>query len=222
MRRASRSQAKARKARAGDSEFQFNWKALLVLLILSATEALAQEKRRGTDPAAVELGPAAAEARERRIVISIPDRKLALIEDGLVVKTYEIAVGSAETPSPSGEFRVTHRIPDPTWYAPGKVIGPGKENPLGTRWIGLSGERGFGIHGTNAPKSIGKAASHGCIRMRNRDVEELFALVKSGDTVVLHSERNDMVAAIFGAPAFVGPLPLPRAVAQMEVANGGL
>jgi lipoprotein-anchoring transpeptidase ErfK/SrfK len=67
------------------------------------------------------------------------------------------------------------------------VVPPGKWNPLGTRWLGLS-RKGYGIHGTNAPKSIGKAASHGCIRLRNSDIEELFDLVSVGDAVELVGE----------------------------------
>jgi lipoprotein-anchoring transpeptidase ErfK/SrfK len=122
---------------------------------------------------------------ERRIVVSIPDRKAALVaEDGSVVKVYPVAVGARRSPSPTGEFEIVNRIPKPTYYAPGVVIGPGKANPLGTRWIGLS-RKGYGIHGTNAPGSIGRRASHGCIRMRNRDVEELFEMVRVGDRVVI-------------------------------------
>jgi lipoprotein-anchoring transpeptidase ErfK/SrfK len=118
-----------------------------------------------------------------------------------VVKVYPIAVGAPVSPSPAGEFRVHERITNPTYYAPGKVIGPGKSNPLGTRWIGL-GHRGYGIHGTNEPRSIGKNASHGCIRMNKKDVEELFELVHAGDLVVLHAERSTEIAMIFGdAPA---------------------
>lgn len=134
---------------------------------------------------------AAAQARSeestgepKRIVVSIPDRKLALVEGERVVKVYDVAVGKATTPSPEGEFTVETRLTNPTWYGPKKVVGPGKNNPLGTRWLGLS-RRGYGIHGTNVPQSIGKAASHGCIRMRNADVEELFELVQTGATVQL-------------------------------------
>jgi len=132
----------------------------------------------------------------RRIVVSIPDRKLALVVNGRVVKTYDTAVGAETTPTPGGEFTIANMIPEPTWYGPKKVVAPGKDNPLGTRWLGLS-LKGFGIHGTTAPKSIGRAASHGCIRMRNRDVEELFTKVAVGDVVELHAERNDRVAAVF-------------------------
>jgi lipoprotein-anchoring transpeptidase ErfK/SrfK len=138
-----------------------------------------------------------AQTVRREIVVSIPDRKLALVEDGAVKKVYPVAVGREKTPSPSGNFKVVNRLENPTYYHPGKVVGPGAENPLGNRWIGLN-QKGYGIHGTNAPKSIGKAASHGCIRMAKHDLEELFSQVRPGDDVNIHSERNQQTVAIFG------------------------
>ena len=101
-----------------------------------------------------------ADGGTRRIVVSLPDRKIALFEDGKVVKVYPIAVGKQSTPSPNGSFHIVSRVVKPTWYRPGKVVPSGPANPLGTRWMGL-GYKGYGIHGTNRPKSIGKAASHG-------------------------------------------------------------
>lgn len=132
----------------------------------------------------------------RRIVVSIPDRTLLLLDGDRVLKVYAVAVGKPSTPSPQGEFRVVNRIPNPTWYGSGKIVAAGKRNPLGTRWIGLS-EKGYGIHGTNEPRSIGKAASHGCIRMRIRDVEELFDLVDVGVPVELRAERPQVLARIY-------------------------
>ena len=76
----------------------------------------------------------------RRIVVSIPDRQLILIDNGRIVKTYSVAVGAPETPSPTGTFQVVTRVSDPAWYQPGKVVPPGPGNPLGPRWIGLSQE----------------------------------------------------------------------------------
>jgi len=182
------------------------WRVAAVLL-LAMVQAHAQDR-----PSSKATPASEPQARpERRIVISIPDRKLALIEDGKVVKVYPVAVGSPATPSPSGEFRVRERITNPTYYAPGNVIGPGKANPLGTRWIGL-GQRGYGIHGTNEPRSIGKRASHGCIRMNKADVEELFELVRAGDLVELHADRGAEVAAIFGdAPSAPATRPSAKA-----------
>jgi lipoprotein-anchoring transpeptidase ErfK/SrfK len=148
--------------------------------------------------AAVVIAVARARAQApARVVVSIPDRKLAVVEDGRVVKVFATAVGAAVSPSPSGTFTVVTRIPNPTWYHPGKVVGPGRTNPLGTRWLGLSA-KGFGIHGTNSPRSIGRAASHGCIRLRNSDIEELFEMVRVGDVVELHGERDETVEQIFG------------------------
>jgi lipoprotein-anchoring transpeptidase ErfK/SrfK len=136
-------------------------------------------------------------AQDRRIVISIPDRELALVEDGRVVKIFPVAVGAAATPSPSGSFMVATRLSHPTWYRPGKVVPPGKRNPLGPRWIGLS-RKGYGIHGTSNPRSIGRPASHGCIRMQNADIIELYGRVRIGDAVELYAERTDEVGRIFG------------------------
>lgn len=172
---------------------------LLAALLVAAVEASGQERQADRPTAPESPVPIAAPQVERRIVVSIPDRKLALIEDGRVLKVYAIAVGAKASPSPTGEYRIVHRIPRPTYYAPGKVIAPGPANPLGTRWLGLS-LQGFGIHGTNEPRSIGRNSSHGCIRMRNRDVEELFDRVRAGDRVELHATRTDELAQIFGVP----------------------
>jgi|GEM_PF-6689527 len=123
------------------------------------------------------------ENEPQRIVVSIPDRKLALLDArGTVIKTSDVAVGKHTTPTPTGSFKVVVRVPNPTYSRRGKVIGPGTSNPVGTRWLGLS-KKHYGIHGTNVPSSIGHAASHG-IRMRNRDVEELFELVRAERGVV--------------------------------------
>jgi lipoprotein-anchoring transpeptidase ErfK/SrfK len=129
----------------------------------------------------------------RRIVVSIPDRKLALVENGEVVRIYPIAVGAPVSPSPVGTFSIVTRVSNPTYYRPGKVVGPGAANPIGTRWIGLN-LKGYGIHGTDDPRSIGQARSHGCIRLRNADVEQLFERVRAGDVVELHNERTSELA----------------------------
>src|SRR5215469_1057678 len=84
-------------------------------------------------------------SEEKRIVVSIPDRKLLLLDGPKVLKIYDVAVGAPSTPSPSGEFQIINRVPNPTWYGPGKIVGPGRQNPLGSRWLGLSA-KGYGIH----------------------------------------------------------------------------
>ncbi len=155
---------------------------IAALLVIAAVKAAAQEENHDETHD---------NKSTRRIVVSFPDRKLALIEGSTVIKVYDIAVGKPSTPSPTGEFQIINHIANPTWYGPDKIVGPGAGNPVGTRWMGLS-VKGYGIHGTNAPASIGKAASHGCIRMRNRDVEELFELVGVGVTVELDQQRPEI------------------------------
>ena len=170
-------------------EDQFKKLAALTGVVLFATaEALAQD---GTVQSA---RPA------RRIVVSIPDRQLAVLEADRIVKVFPVAVGAPKSPSPAGVYKIMNSIQDPTWYTKGKIVPPGKCNPLGTRWMGLS-LKGYGIHGTNRPASIGRNASHGCIRLRNRDVEALFSLMAVGDAVEFVGERTPELARIFVSSA---------------------
>jgi len=136
---------------------------------------------------------------KRRIVVSLEDRKLALVENGQVKKVYTVAVGKPSTPSPVGTFTIQRRVKNPVYQHDGKVVEPGPGNPVGTRWMGLS-VKGYGIHGTNEPKSIGKAASHGCIRMARKDLEEMYGMVSVGDTVELIGQRNEETAQLFSEP----------------------
>ena len=153
---------------------------------MAAAEAFAQDK--------------SAAKSARMIIVSIPDRKLAVMESGKVIKIFPTAVGAPKSPSPSGSFKIVQRLSEPTWYSKGKIVPPGKACPIGTRWLGLS-VKGYGIHGTNNPSSIGHNASHGCIRLRNRDVEELFGMVSVGDDVELVAERTAETLEIFGGAA---------------------
>lgn len=154
----------------------------------------------------------------RRIVVSIPDRKLVLIEDGRILLTFRIAVGAPDSPSPNGTFRVANMVTEPVYYHPGEVIPPGAENPVGPRWIGLT-IKGYGIHGTNEPRLIGRRASHGCIRLNNRDVKILFAYLRVGDVVELHAQRDAETAQLFGngpAQVLVASASAPKADVSSE------
>ena len=161
-------------------------------------EQIAEEQLSRLAPAKSSAALAKASGSVRQIVISIPDRQLALLEDGTVVKVYPIAVGKPSMPSPAGDFTVINRATNPTYRHKGQVVPPGKSNPVGTRWMGLS-LKGYGIHGTNVQSSIGKAASHGCFRMKKKDVEELFTLVRVGDAVAVRDVRDELVARAFSA-----------------------
>lgn len=173
----------------------FNWIAALAISAVLAVPAAAQTKTLQTPGSAA----------KRVIVVSLADRKLALVEDGKVVRIYPVAVGKPSTPSPAGTFVIERRVMNPTYSHDGRIVPPGPNNPVGDRWMGLS-IRGYGIHGTNAPRSIGKAASHGCIRMGKADIEDLFAKVQVGDTVELIATPNQETAQLFGdAPAAPAP-----------------
>lgn len=133
----------------------------------------------------VALGP--------RLLINLSAFALVLERPGQPDRYWNIASGSDEYPTPTGRFEVYEKVVDPTWLPPksdwakdAKPIGPGPDNPLGTRWIGLDwGE--VGIHGTNAPWTVGSAVSHGCLRMETAQVEELFELVEVGTPVIIFS-----------------------------------
>lgn len=108
-----------------------------------------------------------------KIVIEKDKRLLTVYADGKPYKQYPVAIGKASTPSPIGEWKVINKSRE--W-------GSG----FGTRWIGLNVPWGiYGIHGTNKPWSIGQAASHGCFRMHNKHVEEIFPWVKVGTPVIV-------------------------------------
>ena len=123
-----------------------------------------------------------------RLEVSISRRTVTAFNGETRLKTYPVAVGREGWSSPIGEHRVLQTIEYPAWQNPftGDVI-PSKdpENPLGDRWIGFwtDGKDWSGFHGTPNRSSVGTAASHGCIRMYNEDVRELFSQVKVGTIV---------------------------------------
>ncbi|MBZ5720253.1 MAG: L,D-transpeptidase [Acidobacteriia bacterium] len=156
---------------------------------------------------------------KRQILVSIPDCKLAILEDGKVIRIFPVAVGAAVSPSPTGGFQIVRRLVNPTYYHPGVVIPAGNNNPIGPRWVGLN-KKGYGIHGTNEPRSIGRAASHGCIRMRNRDIVQFFSMVNVGDTVEIRGERDQQLAQIFGGEADTTAKSMAQADAGAEAGGG--
>ncbi|NLB88461.1 MAG: L,D-transpeptidase family protein, partial [Syntrophomonadaceae bacterium] len=137
---------------------------------------------------------------EGRVVIEIETTKLLLTvyQDGKEVVKYPVAVGKPSTPSPLGEWKIVQ-----------KSLNWG--NGFGTRWLGLNVPWGiYGIHGTNKPGSIGTYASHGCIRMLNRDVEKLYPLIPLGATVRI-LENGKMF------PKNIKPIPLKKGASGQQV-----
>jgi lipoprotein-anchoring transpeptidase ErfK/SrfK len=125
------------------------------------------------------------------IVIQRGANLLTLYDAETVVRTFGVATGSAQYPSPAGTWSIVDkqrnpwwRPPDSDWAKDAKPIPPGPGNPLGTRWMGLSAAA-VGIHGTPDAASIGYSASHGCIRMRVPEAEWLFEQVDIGTPVVI-------------------------------------
>ncbi len=120
--------------------------------------------------------------------INLRHRQVTVYKGKTRIKSYPIAVGRPGWETPPGNFRVGQMLRNPTWIHPftGEAIrGGDPENPLGRYWIGFwtDGKNSIGFHGTPNPESVGKAASHGCIRMYNKDVEELFHQVSLGTVV---------------------------------------
>lgn len=119
------------------------------------------------------------------IVIHLPSRTLELYSGTNLIKTYPVAIGKPSTPTPLGTFSITSKEYNPAWYPPdgGQVVPSGPANPLGYRWMAFLST--YGIHGTNAPWTIGYAVSNGCVRMHEEDVEELFEMVRVGTPVTV-------------------------------------
>jgi lipoprotein-anchoring transpeptidase ErfK/SrfK len=109
---------------------------------------------------------------------------LVLYSNGEAVKKYSVATGKKNS-TPVGEFKITDKLVNPTWFKTGAILPPeSPENALGTRWMGFD-KPAYGIHGTIEPKSIGTQASEGCVRMLNKEVEELYSLVPVGTKVTI-------------------------------------
>ncbi|MBW3653146.1 MAG: L,D-transpeptidase/peptidoglycan binding protein [Actinobacteria bacterium] len=127
------------------------------------------------------------------VTVSRGERRARVFRRGELVRTYTVAVGSPEYPTPTGQFVVQTMQKNPAWSVPrsewaGSLAGqtiPGGDprNPLVARWIGFNGSVGF--HGTSSAGSLGSAASHGCIRMSPAEVTDLFERVRLGTPVLV-------------------------------------
>jgi lipoprotein-anchoring transpeptidase ErfK/SrfK len=127
----------------------------------------------------------------------------------LLLAVYPATVGSTERPAPSGDFAVRTVAPNPTYtYDPtrltfgkasnGKLtIQPGPNNPVGSTWIDLTIPT-YGIHGTPDPRLVGKAASHGCVRLTNWDARQLGQAVKKGTVVAFMGVEQAKAAKVAG------------------------
>lgn len=121
---------------------------------------------------------------ELSIVVDKSLNTLTLKVNGEVLKVYSVGTG-VEGSTPVGDFKIVNKLENPPWHHEGKVIPFGDpENILGTRWMGFD-LKGYGIHGTSDPGSVGSQSSAGCVRLRNEEVEELYKVVPVGTMVTV-------------------------------------
>ena len=173
-------------ARPGRAVDQRTMRAAIVGLLRDGTRTPLQLMTKTVAPArtVANFGPA--------IVVTRGSNTLRLYDGHTLVRTFPVATGQSIYPTPAGIWRIMDKQRNPWWYPPVydtwakglKPVPPGPDNPLGTRWMGLNAP-GVGIHGTDAPTSIGYSASHGCIRMHVPDAEWLFEHVRVGTPVVI-------------------------------------
>ncbi|MFW2178113.1 MULTISPECIES: L,D-transpeptidase family protein [unclassified Moraxella] len=127
-----------------------------------------------------------------RLVAKKAENVLYAYNGDKLIATYPTTVGSSDTPSPTGTFKIVNRVKNP-WYkatqGEGKdkkvfMLPPGPNGPVGVVWMGLN-KPSYGIHGSPVPEGISRQASHGCVRLTNWDVLEVYANVDTGTTVEL-------------------------------------
>jgi murein L,D-transpeptidase YcbB/YkuD len=117
-----------------------------------------------------------------RLVVNIPAYRLDVYQSDSLIRTLPVAVGMPRYRTPRGSFSITSVEWNPWWIPPKsswavreKVTPPGAGNPMGRVKINFAAL--YFLHGTPLPQSVGSAASHGCLRMRNDDAIELARLV---------------------------------------------
>jgi lipoprotein-anchoring transpeptidase ErfK/SrfK len=126
---------------------------------------------------------------ETRLVLNLKKRRVFVYQGQKIIASYPVAIGRRGWETPTGQFRVIQMMRDPVWEHPftGQLVPSGKNNPLGARWIGFwtDGRNFIGFHGTPQENLIGRAVSHGCVRMRDRDIKALFEKVQVGTIVTV-------------------------------------
>ena len=127
---------------------------------------------------------------QKKILINAASRLMLFYDGDTKLAVYHLGLGKVSTPTPTGYYKITSKEINPPWIDPSDPefeVPSGPDNPLGYRWMQFSGN--YGIHGTNRPESIGGYVSNGCVRMNERDVEELFDSVEVGTPVEISYNR---------------------------------
>ena len=175
------------------------WAAVLVALVLVSSAGcgiFGKPHEAAPPPPAPTPSPTA--TPEPYLLLKLDERRLYVVEND--VKTppegYRVAIGQSKWPTPTGRFRINEMIEFPDFLVfdfnnpkardRGRIP-PGPNNPLGLRWIGFATAHGWqvGFHGTAKTSVLGQAVSHGCVRMANPDIVEVYKRVKLGTTVVV-------------------------------------
>jgi len=151
-----------------------------------------ETKEKNKEKSTVEPAPPAVAVK-----IDTKTNMLEVHQGDKLIAGYPVTIGSAKNASPIGEWKVSRITKMPTFRWDKEMLQQGKHsgkfyllpagpnNPVGVMWIALN-KKGIGIHGTNDPDSIGRAASHGCVRLANWDVVRLATKIKSGDAVSIY------------------------------------
>ena len=128
-------------------------------------------------------------AKNRRLLLKLRERRVYVYEGDKMLAKYRVAIGKKGWETPTGKFQVIKKVRNPAWKNPwnGKISRTGPNSPLGERWIGFwtDGRQTIGFHGTPGEHLLGRAVSHGCVRMRNRDIKAMFDLVELGTPVIV-------------------------------------
>ena len=128
-------------------------------------------------------------ANNSRLVVDLSDRRSYVYSKERLIARYPVAIGKEGWQTPTGSFKVLQMRKNPIWRHPltGEVVPRGVNNPLGSRWIGFwsDGRSQIGFHGTNDEQLVGKAVSHGCLRMENEDIEKIYQIVAVGTPVIV-------------------------------------
>jgi L,D-transpeptidase ErfK/SrfK len=132
------------------------------------------------------------EADEEGLVVNVPEMRLFDYTGEKGPQVFSVAIGDEADPSILGEFRVGNKRKDPTWHVPESIraespelpkqVPPGPDNPLGSRWMTI-GRTSYGIHGTNTRWSIGREATHGCLRLYEDEVQRLYDRIPEGTRI---------------------------------------
>ena len=127
-----------------------------------------------------------------RLVLVLGERRVYAYQEDKVLASYPVAVGKKGWETPTGNFKVIQKVKDPIWQNPwnGKIVPASLNGPIGIRWIGFwtDGKNTIGFHGTPGEHLLGQAVSHGCVRMKNKDVVALFEMIEPGTPVIVKNK----------------------------------